>query len=143
MPNTKANLPVKTYAKRTFNKISAGYERLPVHWILAILVALHSYIVLKLSLPAFYALIKSPDIHWLDAQNIRNFLNSNLLDVTPLVMLGAGLGLSAIGLGLRARTAWFMALFLLMGNLIYSALSRQSSVNLEGYTIVLILLLVL
>lgn len=125
------------------NRLKQQYAKLPLHWLLAGLVAVHSYILLSSSLPAVYSLLASPSINWSDAQNIRKFLDSKTLWILPYFMLGIGLGVSTIGLAIRARTAWFMALFLLTSNLVYSALHVSPALNLNGYTLLLIILLIL
>lgn len=125
------------------SRLKQRYTKLPLHWLIAILVAIHSYLLLSSSLPAVYTLLASPSVDWLNTQNVRAFLDSKSLAVIPLVMMGIGLAVSTIGLALRARTAWFMALFLLIGSFIYNALNILTAQQPTGYTLLLIILLML
>lgn len=126
------------------NKIKRGYELFPIHWLLAFLVATHGFILLKAALPDVYALLKTPSTNWLEIKNLHELVDSILLEALFALMLGAGLITNAIGLILRARTAWFMSLFLLLCNLSYDllyghGLASEKSIN--SYLLALIFLL--
>lgn len=124
------------------HQLKQQYDRLPLHLVLAALVAIHGYILLSSALPTVYALMASPSINWLNAQNVHEFLDSKDLAGIPPVMIGIGLGVSTIGLALRARTAWFMALFLLFSNFIYDLINVSTVEHFTGYTLFLIILLI-
>lgn len=97
-------------------------------------------------MPAVYRLFRTPSADWLKDQNVHEFLDSTLIAVLFALMLGAGLVINAIGLALRARTAWFMSLFLLLCNLLYDVIYGQSFISLasvNSYLLFLVILLVL
>lgn len=146
MPNSKNQIPLKMHIRHFTHKINAWYARLPLHWLLAVLVAIHGVILLKAALPAVYTLLKTPSDHWLDLKDVHALLDSIFIEVLFALMLGAGLVVTAIGLALRARTAWFMSLFLLLSNLAYdllygAGLASEKSIN--GYLLLQVFLLVL
>lgn len=128
------------------NKIKRCYAKLPVHWLLAALVVIHGYLLLQATLPAVYRLLSSPSTNWLKDQNIHEILDSTLIAVLFSLVLGAGLLINAVGLAMRARTAWVMSLLLLLSNLAYDLLYAGSIISLasvNSYLLLLLLLLVL
>ena len=134
------------HIRHAINTIKLWYAKLPVHWLLALLVAIHGVILLKAALPAVYSLFKAPSASWLEVKNLHELLDSTFIEVLFALLLGAGLIINAIGLTLRARTAWFMSLFLLLSNLAYdllygTGLASEKSIN--GYLLLLVFLLVL
>lgn len=146
MPNSKNQTAAKQPTRDTINKIKHWYAKLPVHWLLALLVAIHGIVLLKAVLPTVYALLKTPSTSWLDVQDIHEFLDSTFIEVLFALMLGAGLVINALGLTLRARTAWFMSLFLLLSNLAYDMLYGAGITSLKSvnsYLLLLVFLLVL
>lgn len=146
MPNTKTEVTTKIHIKHLINRLKLWYAKLPLHWLLAALVALHGIILTKAALPEVYSLLKTPSTSWLDVKNIHELLDSTFIGVIFAIMLGTGLVINAIGLTLRARTAWFMSLFLLLSNITYdliygSGVISISSIN--SYLVLLIMLLIL
>lgn len=132
--------------RHTLRKLQLWYAKLPLHWLLAALVVIHGFVLLKATLPAVYRLFRTPSADWLKDQNVHEFLDSTLIAVLFALMLGAGLVINAIGLALRARTAWFMSLFLLLCNLLYDVIYGQSFISLasvNSYLLFLMILLVL
>ena len=126
--------------------IQHGYAKLPLHWLLACLVAIHGAVLLHDLQPAVYALLKSHADSNLNMDNLNTILDSPALNVLFVLVLGAGLIVNAIGLTLRARTAWVMSLFLLFSNLAYDLWQGTDSanvVNINAYLLLLIALLFL
>lgn len=120
--------------------------KLPIHWLLAFLVALHGVILLKAALPQLYELLKMPLADWLRMKDLHELLDSTFVEVLFMMTLSTGLIINAIGLALRARTAWFMSLFLLLGNVGYELFYKLSLIHaksLNSYLFLLIFLLVI
>lgn len=146
MPNPIPPVTAKMRVQNFCQKIKHGYNQLPLHWVLALLVAVHGIILLKAAAPEIYLLFKTPTTSWLHLENLHDLIDSVFMEVLFALMLGTGLVLNAIGLTLRARTAWFMTLFLLLCNLGYDVLYGTGLVSdktINGYLIALIFLLVL
>ena len=146
MPIPKPSSPFKIHWQHLSHSLKQGYSRLPLHWVLAVLIATHGIILLKASLPEVYVLLKTPTTSWLHLEDLHQLIDSLFIEVLFAVMLGAGLVTNAIGLVLRARTAWFMSLFLLLCNLSYdlfysTGLISEKSVN--SYLLAVIALLAL
>lgn len=126
--------------------IQHGYAKLPLHWLLACLVAFHGAVLLHDLQPTVYALLKSHADSNLNMDNLNTILDSPALNVLFVLVLGAGLIVNAIGLTLRARTAWVMSLFLLFSNLAYDlwqGTHGANLVNINAYLLLLITLLFL
>lgn len=146
MPNPKSPATAKMRIQRLQQKIKQDYSHLPLHWVLAFLVAAHGIILLKAASPEVYVLFKTPTTSWLHIEDLHELIDSVFIEVLFALMLGAGLVLNAIGLMLRARVAWLMSLFLLLCNLGYDLLYGTGLVSdktVNGYLITLIFLLVL
>lgn len=144
MPNLSTHTTLKMRVSQLSNKIKTGYSKLPLHWVLALLVAVHGIILLKAALPEIYLLFKTPTTSWLHIDDLHELIDSVFIEVLFALMLGTGLVTNAIGLTLRARTAWFMSLFLLLCNVGYDFLYGSGLVSeqsLDSYLVGLILLL--
>ena len=144
MPNLSTHTTLKMRVSQLSNKIKTGYSKLPLHWVLALLVAVHGIILLKAALPEIYLLFKTPTTSWLHIDDLHELIDSVFIEVLFALMLGTGLVTNAIGLTLRARTAWFMSLFLLLCNVGYDFLYGSGLVSeqsLNSYLVGLILLL--
>ena len=123
--------------------IQHWYTKLPLHWLLASLVAIHGILLLYALQPAFYALLKNHADSGLDMGNLNAILDSPTLNILFVLVLGAGLIINAIGLTLRARTAWVMSLFLLFSNLAYDLWQGTHSANIANINSYLLLLVAL
>ena len=116
-------------------------KRLPVHWLFAFLVAMHGYLLVQQTLPTAYRLFNTTTFNHLAADNAYQLLDSVALSTLFSLILGSGLLINAVGLLLRARTAWLMSLFLLSLHLLYIFIYSAALSKLEGYTFLLIILL--
>ncbi len=125
------------------NKIKLWHERLPLHWLLAVLVSINAVALLLPGVQAFHSLNQLPWTGWLDGTVIHAFLDSFGLLAMSRLVLGAGLALMAVGLIFRARIAWAAALVLLVCSGLYFLLRSHTYAGLVSYTILLIVMLLL
>ena len=68
--------------------IQHGYAKLPLHWLLACLVAIHGAVLLHALQPAVYALLKSHADSNLNMDNLNTILDSPALNVLFVLVLG-------------------------------------------------------
>jgi voltage-gated potassium channel len=130
-------------SRLVYNKLKRWHTRLPLHWLLAALVAVNGVALLLPGLETAYALHPWSWTNWLNTGVTWTFLDpSNLLAVSRL-MIGAALAIMAFGLIFRARIAWGVALLLLACSGLYYLLRSNAHTGLLVYTIVIVALLLL
>lgn len=125
------------------NKIKRWHEKLPLHWLLAILVAINGIEVLRPGIDAVLALHPSSWSDWLNGSTLSAFLDSFGLLAISRLLLGAGLAIMAVGLIFRARIAWAVALLLLVCSGIYYLIQTHTYAGLVSYTLILVVMLLL
>lgn len=124
------------------NKLKRWHESLPLHWFLALLVAINGFVLLRPGIMAVYAMHASSGWgNWLTADSVNIFLDSFGLLEIPRLMLGAGLQLMALGLIFKARIAWSVSLLLLACACTYFLWRPEGRFELLLYTAVLIVML--
>ncbi len=124
------------------NQIRRMHESLPLHWLLAVLVAANGYILLQPGVSAVYALRPTSWSGWLTTDSLNVFLNSFGLVEVPRLMLGMGLQIMAAGLIFKARIAWTVSLLLLVCTATFFLWRSNGHSDLIIYTIVLAIMLV-
>ncbi|MYN13957.1 voltage-gated potassium channel protein [Pusillimonas sp. TS35] len=129
--------------RRIQNRIKAWHDKLPLHWVLAVLVAINGLALLRPGLDAIYVQHPTSWTGWLDAANVQAFMGSLGLPMLLRIVLGGVLAVMALGLILRARIAWAAALLLLIGSVIYYLLRTHTYAGLVGYTVILVVILLL
>src|SRR3546814_359995 len=125
------------------NRVRRLYAALPLHWFVAILVAIDGFIFVQPGLSAVNKGGPQSWLSWFSIDNVHVFLHSVGLVQLPHLVLGMCLQVMAIGLVLRARIAWAFSLLLLIvtGTVALSNPGGQH-VGLAVYTLVLLLVLV-
>ncbi|MCI2808542.1 voltage-gated potassium channel protein [Eoetvoesia caeni] len=124
------------------NKLKRWHETLPLHWLLAVLVAINGFVLLRPGIMAVYAMHPSSGWNgWLNADSVSVFLDSFGLLEIPRLMLGAGLQLMALGLIFKARIAWTVSLLLLACTCTFFLWRPEGRFELLIYTVVLIVML--
>lgn len=115
----------------------------PLHWLLAILVAINGYVLLQPGIDAARSLQGESASwrHWISLESLDAFLNSFGLVEVPRLMLGAGLQIMAIGLIFRARIAWSFSVLLLLGTGVFFIWRTNGHETLAVYTFMLTALL--
>lgn len=124
------------------NQIKRMHESLPLHWLLAILVAANGYTLLQPGVSAVYTLRPNTWSGWLTSESLNVFLNSFGLVEVPRLMLGMGLQIMAAGLIFKARIAWTVSLLLLVCTATFFLWRSNGHSDLIIYTIVLAIMLV-
>lgn len=123
------------------NQIRRWHQSLPLHWVLAALVAINGYFILQPSLSATYALGAESWRDWLDLDTLTVFLHSFGLLEIPRVVLGIALQVMALGLIFKARIAWGTSLLLLLSVVVFLLWHSAVHVSLLIYTILLAVVL--
>lgn len=124
------------------NKLKRWHEALPLHWLLALLVAINGYVLLRPGITAVYALHPTSWWSgWLTPDSISIFLDSFGLLEIPRLMLGAGLQLMAFGLIFKARIAWTVSLLLLACTCAFFLWRPAAHYDLLLYSVALIIML--
>lgn len=124
------------------NQIKRVHESLPLHWLLAILVAVNGYTLLQPGVSAVYALRPHSWSGWLTSDSLNVFVNSFGLVEVPRLMLGIGLQIMAAGLIFKARLAWTVSLLLLVSTAGFFVWRSDGHGDLIAYTTVLAIMLV-
>src|SRR3546814_351740 len=92
------------------NRVRRLYAALPLHWFVAILVAIDGFIFVQPGLSAVNKGGPQSWLSWFSIDNVHVFLHSVGLVQLPHLVLGMCLQVMAIGLVLRARIAWAFSL---------------------------------
>lgn len=124
------------------NQVKRIHESLPLHWLLAILVAINGYTLLQPGVSAVLALRPHAWSGWLTSDSLNVFVNSFGLVEVPRLMLGIGLQIMAAGLIFKARLAWTVSLVLLVSTAGFFVWRSDGHSDLIAYTIVLAVMLV-
>ncbi|NLY27160.1 MAG: voltage-gated potassium channel protein [Alcaligenaceae bacterium] len=142
MPPTLTLPPGPKKHRHTLRKLGTW---LPLHWLLASLVALNGYLLLEPAIDAARTLQGrvSHWHQWVSLDSLNHFLNAFGLIEVPRLMLGAGLQIMAIGLFFRARIAWSFSVVLLLGSGLFFILRTQGHELLALYTFALSIVLLL
>ncbi|MGE4368455.1 MAG: voltage-gated potassium channel protein [Burkholderiaceae bacterium] len=122
----------------TLRKLHAIF---PLHWLLAVLVAVNGFVLLQPGIYAVNALEPASWRHWITPDSLNAFLESMGLIEVPRLMLGAGLQIMAVGLIFRARIAWTFSLLMLIGAGTFFWWRTGSHSGLVLYTFMLVALL--
>lgn len=123
------------------NRIKRMHAALPVHWLLALMVAIDAYVLLQPGVSAVFAIRTPSWSGWLSTESLNVFLKSFGLLEIPRLMLGVGLQIMAAGLIFKARIAWAVSLFLLVCATAFFLWRSNDQNNLIIYTVVLIIML--
>ena len=119
------------------------YAALPLHWFVAILVAIDGFIFVQPGLTAVHQARPEGWMAWFSINDMHVFLQSVGLLQVPRLVLGLSLQIMAIGLVLRARIAWAFSLLLLIVTGTIALWGPEGGhVGLIIYTLVLLLVLV-
>jgi voltage-gated potassium channel len=117
------------------------HDTFPLHWLLALLVALNGFVLLQPGIRAVQHMQLGSWHQWISVDALEVFLQSFGLIEVPRLMLGAGLQIMALGLIFRARIAWTFSLLLLLGTGTFFLWFANGHVSLALYTFMLVALL--
>lgn len=117
------------------------HETFPLHWLLAVLVAINGFVLLQPGMQAVQQIGVDRWHDWISLQALDVFLESFGLIEVPRLMLGAGLQIMALGLIFRARIAWTFSLVLLLGTGGFFLWFTDGHLTLALYTFMLVALL--
>lgn len=124
------------------NQIRRLYAAFPLHWFVAVLVAIDGFLFLQPGVSAVREAQPQSWLSWFSVENLRLFLDSVGLVELPRLVLGVSLQVMAIGLILRARIAWaFSLLLLIITGTIALWSGGLGHTGLTTYTVVLVLML--
>ncbi|HEU0230046.1 MAG TPA: voltage-gated potassium channel protein [Burkholderiaceae bacterium] len=125
------------------NQIRRLYAAFPLHWFVAVLVAIDGFTFLQPGVSAVRAAQPQSWLSWFSFEHLRLFLDSVGLVEIPRLILGVSLQIMAIGLILRARIAWaFSLLLLIVTGTIALWSGGHDHLGLAAYTLALVLMLI-